>query len=170
MNTGPGNDMPTTWQTLADALGGSFTARARGLLNPEITLSTHNGEPFGRLMMRGTEGADLAVGVIEARIRRAGDSRYVLSSGGSEVLAAEPAGSLETLHIQHGDRSYEAGISPLRNTAVARTPENKEATRVSGGLANRRYEATFDGASLPVAVFLLYHLVTLRGRAFQTRP
>ncbi|MDP9439206.1 MAG: hypothetical protein M3P49_10740, partial [Actinomycetota bacterium] len=65
---------------------------------------------------------------------------------------------------------YEASISLLRNRATATASAGGEAARLSGGLTNRRYRATFDPqdpASLPIAVFLLNHIVTLRRGAYR---
>jgi hypothetical protein len=73
------------------------------------------------------------------------------------------------LKIRCGNRTYEARLNLLRNTAVACSSGGEEAARIAGGLTNRSYEAVFDvedEGSLPVAVFLLYHTVALRRRAF----
>jgi hypothetical protein len=87
-----------------------------------------------------------------------------------EVLTARAAGSASVLTLRSGGTTYEASISPLRNSATARSSAGREAARVSGGLTNRRYRVTFDPqdpASLPVAVFLLHHTFALRSKAFR---
>jgi hypothetical protein len=60
----------------------------------------------------------------------------------------------------------------LHNKAEA-APSGEEAAKVhvTGGLTNRNYEAIFDAeaeGSLPVAIFLLYLVVTLRRGAYVT--
>lgn len=170
MGTGRENEIPAAWRTLARSLGGSFASRTRGILAPELTLLDPAGEPFGRLLMRGTDGADLQAGDMDSKIERVDTARYGMTSGGAELLTSGTRGSATALEIRTPIQAYEARISPLRNAAAARTPENAGAVRISGGLTNRRYQANFDEAALPVAIFLLYHLVMLRGRAFQTRP
>ena len=41
------NTGPSGWRELAGDLGGSFAARARGVVSPELVLLTEAGEPFG---------------------------------------------------------------------------------------------------------------------------
>ena len=172
MTPGPDNAPPAAWQILAAPLGGSFIARARGLLNPEIVLFDADGEPFGRLETHGTEGANFAAGEIEAGIRTTDRSTHEMTSGGEQVLTSRNKGSATTLRIQATSRAYDADLSLLRNRATARTPGDRTAARISGGLSNRRYEATFDPHdpnALPISLFLLHRLNALRSRAYQTR-
>jgi hypothetical protein len=158
------------WMELRERLAGYFAARVRGLLAPEYVLSSRSGERFGRLRVRGPEGADLEIGSARAEIERTARSRYRMLTGGAQTLAAEPARSTaDVLEVRCADRVYIARFRLLRNTAVASPPGDGEAARIVGGLTNRSYEAFFDAAddgSLPVAVFLLYHTAALRRRAF----
>lgn len=172
MTPGPENTPPAAWQTLAASLDGSFTARARGLLNPEIVLFDAGGEPFGRLETYGIEGATFASGDLEARIERTDASLQEMTSGGKQLLTSRNKGSATALRIQATSQAYDADLSLLRNRATARTPEDHTAARISGGLSNRRYEATFDPGdpnALPTVLFLLHRLNSLRSRSYQTR-
>jgi hypothetical protein len=151
------------------ALCGSFAARARGFLASEFILLNQSDEEFGRLRIHGRTGAEVEAGDLRAEIERTPHGRHRMLTGDAETLVAKPLGSPDTLEIRCGGRRYEARLSLLRNTAVARSSEGEEAARVSGGLTNRAYEAVFDAeGSLPVAVFLLYYTVALRSRAYQT--
>ena len=163
----------SSWEDLAWTLGGSFAARARGLISPEMILLTPDGEPFGRLTADEAGGTRLQTGDLAARIEPRTNTTYTMTTGGDETLTAENAGSATTLILRSGDRAYEASISLLRNSAVARSSAGKEAARISGGLTNRRYRAAFDPqdpASLPVTIFLLYRAFALRSSAFRTSP
>lgn len=168
-----GYEHPTTaWRTLSGSLGGSFTARARGLLDPELVLLDRTGDPFGRLAPRGTGGATLRAGDAEARIERTNISGYEMTSKGVSLLTAETSGPATTPEIRTANQAYETRISLLRNRATAQTTEDRTTARISGGLSNRRYKTTFDPedpTALPIALFLLYRLHTLRSRAYQTR-
>jgi hypothetical protein len=160
----------TPWEHLGERLAGSFAARARGLLAPELLLSSSSGEEFGRLRVDGPEGASFEAGAARATIERGTDSRHRMLDGG-KVLAEETAGSADVPEVRCGDRLYEARLRLLRNTAVARSPEGSEAARVAGGLTNRGYQVSFDAEdenSLPLAVFLLFRIVAFRRRAFLT--
>ena len=90
---------------------------------------------------------------------------------GEEVLVAGPKErTIDELEISCGGQTYEAKISFLRNLAVARHAYDGERTaRLSGGLAGWSYQATFadDRGALPVAVFLLWHVVANRRRAYR---
>lgn len=165
----------TPWGELARGLAGSFTARARGLLVVEFALARRDGEAFGALRTRGLANAQVArleAGGLFAVIERDAPARYRMLTDGAETLAAGPAGrSADVLKITCGDRSYEARMSFLRNSAVARSPAGTQAARLRGGLAGRYYEAAFDAqdaGALPVAILLLYHTATLRRRAYLT--
>ena len=158
------------WEGLRNTLAGSFSARPEGLISPNFVLLDRDGGEFGRLLVHGLEGAQLDAGPLRARIERGTRSRYRMLTGETETLVAEPAGSSVALEITCADRRYEARISLLRNTAVARAPGGAETARATGGFAGRSYDALFDAGderSLPVAVFLLYHAVALRRRVFQ---
>lgn len=152
-------------------LGGSFTARARGLFAPEFALLGPSGEEFGRLCLGGILDAEFRSGDLVAAFEASG-RRYRMVADGKEVLAASPKRrSADNLEISCGGRTYEAQISPFRNLAVASYPGGERAARLSGGLTGRSYEALFaaeDGCALPVAVFLLWRIVANRRRAYRT--
>lgn len=157
----PMSEGPTPWRALRDHLAGYFAARARGLLASEFVLSSRNGNEFGRLRIRGPEGAQFVADNVEATIER---DRML--AGDAEMLVAEPAGAPK---VRCGNRLYETRFDLLRNAAVARASGGEVAARVAGGLTNLRYEAFFDEmneCSLPVALFLLCRVVALRRRAF----
>ena len=150
---------PTPWRTLQEHLAGYFAARARGLLASEFVLSSRSGEEFGRLRIRGPEGAQFEAGNAKATIERTARSRYRMLTGDAETLVAEPTGSSGVAKVRCGNRLYETRFDLLRNAAA----------RVAGGLTNLRYEAFLDEedeGSLPVALFLLYRVTWLRRRAF----
>jgi hypothetical protein len=160
------------WRRLGEALAGSFAARARGLLASDFAILDRDGDEVGRLHIHGPGGAELEAGDLEARIERVARSRYSMLSGGTEILAAGPAGTPSTLEIRCFGRRYEARLSLLRNTAEAATGD-EVAARITGGLTNRKYEAVFevdDEGSLPAAFFLLYRTVALRREAYRAGP
>jgi hypothetical protein len=159
-----------TWGDLARTLGGSFAARARGVVSPELILLTGAGDPFGRLAAGEAGRTHLQAGDLTAWIEPRRGAAYGMTTGDEETLAVETADSPVTLTLRSGARAYEARISLLRNSATARSSDGREAARVSGGLTNRRYRAVFDPqdpASLPVAVFLLHRTFSLRSRAYR---
>jgi len=159
-----------SWKDLSRTLGGSFTARARGLISPGLDLLTPENEIFGRLLTDAAGGTRLRAGDLEAEIQQAPGHRYVMMTGDTETLTAEPAGSPTSLTLRSDERVYEARISLFRNRATALSSTGNETARLSGGLTNRRYRATFDPldpASLPVADFLLHHTVGLRSKAYR---
>lgn len=162
-----------SWNELTRALGGSFAARARGVVSPELILLTEAGDPFGRLAAGEAGRTHLQAGDLMAWIEPRPGAAYGMTTGDEETLTAETAGPASTLTLRSGNRAYEASISLLRNSAAARSSEGREAARVSGGLTNRRYRAVFDTqdpASLPVAVFLLHRTFALRSKAYLTGP
>ena len=166
------DNVALSWGDLARTLGGSFTARARGLVSPGLTLFTPANEPFGHLLGGAAGGARFRAGDLEAEIRQGESDRHAMTIGDTEILAAEPAGSPTILSLNSGDRLYEARISLLSNRATARSSTGAETARLSGGLTNRRYRATFDPedpASLPIAIFLLHRTIELRSKAYRTR-
>lgn len=161
------------WEDLARTLGGSFVARARGVVSPELVLLTAAGEPFGRLTAGEAGRTHLQAGDVTAWIEPPTGATFGMTTGDAQILTAQTTGSAATLALRAGDRAYEASISLLRNSAVARSSDGREAASVSGGLTNRRYRAVFDPqdpVSLRVAIFLLQHTVTLRGKAYRTGP
>ncbi|CAN5599948.1 hypothetical protein BH24ACT18_BH24ACT18_17680 [soil metagenome] len=161
----------TAWEDLASTLGGSFAARARGVVTPELILLTPAGEPFGRLTAGEAGRTHLQAGDLAAWIEPRADATYGMTTGDENILTAEPTDSPAFLMLRSGERRYEARISLLRNRATATASVGNETVRLSGGLTNRRYRATFDPrdpASLPIAVFLLHHTVTLRSKAYRT--
>jgi len=169
MRSMPEDSTSAPWRTLQEHLAGYFAARARGLLASEFVLSSRSGEEFGRLHIRGPEGAHFEAGNTEATIERSARARYRMLTGDAETLVAEPAGSSGVLKVRCGNRLYETRFDLLRNAAVARSSGGEVAARVAGGLTNLRYQAFFDEedeGSLPVALFLLYRVVALRRRAF----
>ena len=161
----------TAWEDLARTLGGSFVARARGAVTPELVLLTANGEPFGRLTAGEAGKTHLQAGDLTAWIEPRADATYRMTTGDENIMTAEPTDSPVLLMLRSGDRRYEARISLLRNRATAMASAGNQTVRLSGGLTNRRYRATFDPrdpSSLPIAVFLLHHTVTLRSKAYRT--
>jgi hypothetical protein len=89
---------------------------------------------------------------------------------GREVLTASPKGrSIDELEILCDGQTYEARVSFFRSLAVASYPDGDRVVSLSGGLMGRNYDALFaaeDRCALPVAVFLLWHVVTNRRRAY----
>jgi hypothetical protein len=160
---------PEPWRHLGEILEGRFTARARGLLASEFILLDREGAPIGRLEIHGPAGADLRAGNVEARIVRLGGSGYAMLSSGGEILTS--TGDPTSTGITSHNHPYETSLSLLRNKAEASPAQKATTIRIKGGLTNRTYEATFDPAdenSLPVALFLLYRLVSLRRKAYVT--
>jgi hypothetical protein len=158
------------WRELRERLAGYLAARAQGLFASEFVLSDRSGEEFGRLQANGPEDAELKWGSTRAKIERTAPSHYRMLTGAAETLVADPVRNTSgALKLRCADRTYDARVELLRNTAVARSSEGGEVARIAGGLTNRSYEAVFDlgdEGSLPVAVFLLYHTAALRRRAF----
>jgi hypothetical protein len=160
----------TAWEDLARDLDGSFAAHARGVIAPELILLTQQGEPFGRLTAGEDGRTHLQAGDLTAWIEALPVAAYAMTTGDEKTLTAEIAGSATDLILRSGDRAYEAHVSLLRNSAVARLSDERESARISGGLTNRRYRAVFDPqdpVSLPVAVFLLHHTFALRRGAYR---
>lgn len=157
------------WDTLRQNLAGSFTARARGLLADEFVLLNPNEEEFGRLLLKGSSGAELRSGDFVAALEASG-RRYRMIDDKEVLVAVPKARFIDDLEISCGGQTYEAHVSLLRNLAVASYPGGGRAARLSGGLMGRSYEALFaaeDGCALPVAIFLLWHVVTNRRRAYR---
>lgn len=163
--------IPAPWKELGESLAGSFTASARGLLASDLVLLDGEGSEIGRLRTDGPGGAKLKAGDARARIERAVPARYRMLSCGAEILAS--TGDPGSPGITCLNRPYWVRMSLLRNRAEAGPAGNEAVVRIAGGLANRRYEVTFgaeDEGSLPVALFLLYRIVTLRRAAYRAGP
>lgn len=159
------------WYDLQQSLGGSFTARARGLLTTEFALLDSEGKEFGQLQLRGLSIAELESGGRVATLMRMGGS-YRMVAEGEEVLSAVPKErSVDELEISCGGRIYEACVSFFRNLAFASYQRGGgRALRVSGGLVGRSYQLLFapdDECALPAAVFLLWHVAANRRRAYR---
>ena len=158
------------WYDLQQNLGGSFTARARGLPAAKFALRGPKGENLGQLRLRGPSLAEFESGDHAATLKRSGRS-YRIIADGEEVLSATPKGrSIEELEISCGGRTYEAKASFFRNLAVASYPGGERVVRLSGGLTSRSYEVLFaaeDACALPVTVFLLWHVASNRRRAYR---
>ena len=156
---------------LRQSLDGYFTARARGLLTPELALLDHSGRELGRLRTSGASGAELRFGDHTATLEASGE-RLRMIADGEEMLSAGPkGGSIDEIEVFCGGQTYNARFGFFRNRAVASRPGGGSAARLSGSLTGRGYEAFFeagDACALPVAVFLLWHLNTYRRRAYLT--
>lgn len=174
MEPSPPDPALAPWQEPQKSLGGSLSARPRGIVAPEFVLLDRDGGEFGRMVIHGPEGAQLDAGTLRARIERvASPGRYRMLIGEVETLVAQAAGSSVAIKIQCAGRPYEATFDLLRNTAAAGPVGGGETARLTGGVLRRRYEVLFDARdvrSLPIALFLLYYTVTLRRRAFLTGP
>jgi len=158
------------WNLLQEELGGSFAARALNLLSTEFTLLSPDGREFGLLQLRGHSVAEFESGDYTAALKKSGRS-YRMVTDGEEVLAAVPKrSSIDELEVSCGGQIYEAKASFFRNLATASRPGAERVVRLSGGLTSRNYEALFateDGCTLRVTVFLLWHLVANRSRAYR---
>lgn len=81
--------------------------------------------------------------------------------------------SIDELAISCKGETYEVRVSFFRNLAVASYRSGERAAHLSGSLTGRSYEAVFainDGCTFPIAIFLLWHLVTNRRRAYRVAP
>ena len=160
---------PEPWRHLAATLAGHLTARARGLLGSDFVLLDREGVRIGKLEIHGKAGADLRAGDVEARIERVGRSGYAMLFSGEEILTS--TGDPSSPGITSRNHSYTTTLSLLRNKAEAGPEEHTTTVRITGGPTNRNYEASFapsDENSLPVALFLLYLLVSRRREAYKT--
>ncbi len=159
------------WYNLQQSLGDSFTARARGLLTTEFTLLDFEGKKFGRLQLRGLSIAEFESGGHSAVLTQT-EGSYRMAAEGEEMLVAAPkAQSIDKLEISCRGRTYKAHVSFFRNLAVASCGGGDgRAVRVSGGFVSRSYQILFapdDECTLPTSVFLLWHLVANRRRAYR---
>jgi hypothetical protein len=163
----------STWGLLQRDLGGSFIARAHGLLGAKFALMDSRDRRFGWLRLHGLSVAEFQAGDCAATLKKTGEN-YRMVANGEEVLAAGASkGSMDELGISCGGHTYEARASFFRNLAVASYPGGERVVRLSGGLTGRSYEALFaaeDGCALPVAVFLLWHVAANRRRAYRMGP
>jgi hypothetical protein len=152
---------------LRDALGGFFTAQARGLLAREFVLRK-DGASFGRLRISDRRGAELVAGELAATIERTDAGGYRMLADGLEITAWRADGA-DTLEVRAAHRTFSARVSFLRNTAAVRAGEGGTPVRVSGNVTGRRYEVTYDETedpALPVALLLLCHVISLRRRVY----
>jgi hypothetical protein len=159
---------PDPWRKLRAALDGRFTARARGLLASEFVLLDSEGARIGKLDIHGPAGADLTAGDVEAQIERVGRHRYAMLSSGEEILTS--TGDPTSPEITSHNHPY-TSLSLLRNKAEAGPNEHTTTIRITGDLINRNYEASFEPEnenSLPIALLLLYLLISLRRKAYVT--
>lgn len=158
----------TPWRRLGETLTGYFAARARGLLASDFALLDREGGNFGHLEIHGPGGADLRTTGLEAQIGRITPTRHRMLSGGVEILTS--TGAATSPGIRCLGTTYRTTLSLLRNTAEAGPAKQEATVRIKGGLTNRSYEVFFEtveAGPLPVALFLLYHLVTLRREAYR---
>ena len=158
------------WEELQARLAGSFTAQTSGLVARDLSLSGPEGE-FARIKSRGLSGADVVTGPLNSTIERVGDARYRMITDGTATIAASPAKrSADSLEMLIGGRFHEARASYFLNRAAIHSPEGEEVARLKGNLTGRRYEVVFDPeteGALLAAIFLLYHVVAHRNRAFR---
>ena len=165
-------DALSSLDLLRESLDGAFAARARGLLASGFALLDRDGQEFGHLRLAVAPGAEFRF-MDRAATFEASGRRLRMVADGAEVLAGTPkARPLDELIVSSGDRTYDASFSFFRNRAAASRPGDGQSAQLSGGITGRSYEAIFDAGdacALPVAVFLLWHLVTHRRRAYLAR-
>ena len=159
------------WYDRQQSLGGSFTARGRGLLTTKFAFLDSEGKKFGQLQLRGLSIAEFESGNHAATLTRT-EGSYLMVAEGEEMLTAVPKGqSIDELEISCGGRTYEARVSFFRNIAVASYGrDGGRAVHISGGLVSRSYQVHFapdDGCALPASVFLLWHIAANRRRAYR---
>ena len=163
---------PTPWGRLGEDLSGYFAARARGLLASDFVLLDRDNGEFGHLEIQGPQGAETrSTGGLEARIERVTPTRHRMLSGDAEVLSS--TGAATSPERRCLGVPYHAALSLLRNRAEAGPARAQATVRIKGGLTNRNYEAFFEtgeAGPLPVALFLLYRIVTLRREAYRAGP
>ena len=153
------------WSGLSRELGGRFAAR--GLPPAGFSLFRTDGREFGHLRMEGPGGAKLTAAKTSATVERKPGERYAMLWEDVEALSAEgpPEGFWM---MEPGGEIWESNLRLLRNAATARGPGG--CARVEGDLVGMRYDARFEGeCGLPVALFLLYRLASVRSRAFLLR-
>ena len=159
---------PDPWRHLGETLAGHLTARARGLLASEFVVLNREGAKIGKLDILGPAGADLRAGDVEARIERLGRHGYTMLSSGEEILTS--TGDPTSPGITSRNHLYTTSLSLLRNEAEAGPKDRTTTVLIKGGLTNRNYEVSFDTEdenSLPIALFLLYRLISQRSKAYR---
>lgn len=159
---------PTPWRRLAETLSGYFSARARGLLASDFALLDREGGEVGHLEVYGPTGAELSATGLEAQIERITPTRHRMLSSGAEILTSTVVATIPEIICL--DQPYRARMSILRNSAEAGPTKEEATVRIQGGLTNRNYEVNFEtreDSPLPVALFLLYRIVTLRRDAYR---
>ena len=165
-------DALSSLDLLRESLDGAFAARANGLLASRFALLDRDGREFGHLSLAIAPGAELRF-MDYAATFEASEKRLRMVADGEEVLVGTPkAYPVDELTVSSGDRTYDASFSFFRNRAAASRPGDGQSAQLSGGITGRSYEAIFDtgdACALPVAVFLLWHLVTNRRRAYLAR-
>jgi hypothetical protein len=163
---------PTPWGRLGEGLSGYFAARARGLLASDFVLLDKDNDEFGHLEIQGPQGAETrSTGGLEARIERVAPTRHRMLSGDAELLTS--TGAATSPEISCLGVPYHTTLTLLRNRAEAGPAIAQATVLIKGGLTNRDYEVFFEAgksSSLPVALFLLYRLVTLRREAYRAGP
>lgn len=164
-------DVRSSLDLLRQSLDGAFAARADGLLAYRFALLDRHGREFGRLRLTGASVAELRLGGYTATFETS-KRRLRMVTDGEEVLVGTPKmRSIDELILSSGERTYDASFSFFRNRAIASRPDGEEAARLSGGTTGRSYEAAFDTGderALPVAVFILWHLIKNRRLAYLT--
>ena len=137
-----------------------------------LHLTHPSGKTLGEIRFLDS-GADLTLGVLHITLKRDDRFGYRMRATAGPIMSAEPVKGLEQLSIHHGGQDYSARVSPLRNTAVARSEAGAEVARVSGGLLGLKYRLDF-AAAVPdaalVAVLLLAHLLVVRSRVYRAVP
>jgi hypothetical protein len=159
---------PTPWRRLSETLSGYFAARARGLLASDFALLDRDAGEFGHLEIHGPQGAELRFTGLEAEIERITPTRHRMVSSGAEILTS--TGAATSPEIRCLGVPHQTTLSLLRNSAGASPSKAQATVRIKGGLTNRSYEVFFEAGEscpLPVALFLLYRIVTLRRKAYR---
>lgn len=162
-------DALSSLDLLHQSLDGAFTARADGLLAFGFALLNRNGREFGHLCLAGVRGTELRLGDHAVELEASGRRLRMVADGEEVLVGTLKAHSIDELVLSSGDRTYDARFSFFRNRATASRPSDGESARLSGGITGRSYEATLDAGdvcALPVAVFILWHLITNRRRAY----
>ena len=138
-----------------------------------LRLTRPGGEHIGEMVIQ-DPGADILLNGLSATLERDDHFRYRMLAGIEELLSAAPSGrGVERLSIHHAEDTYEARVSPLRNTATVHSDVGGEIARVSGGLLGLKYRVSFDAGDLSgplVALLVLYHLLLVRSRAYRAIP
>lgn len=155
------------WHDLQNSLPDAFTAQARGLFSENFDLLRPDGEKFGHLDI---SGADFEAGENRGTIESESGG-YRMRAGNTETLFATHRRFSGTLNLAAGDRSYEARINYLRNSASAWHGRENVAL-LSSSLSGRSYRAQLNRVyadSLPVAIFLLFYAATSSKRVYLAR-